>query len=60
MLGLVLADDFGSKGTLKRQKRDDAENEAMDGVEEEDEPLAELKAAFKDVGEGTRLKIVNE
>lgn len=26
VLGLVLADDFGTKGTIKRQKRDDAED----------------------------------
>ena len=36
VLGLVLADDFGNKGTLKRQKRDNVVDEAMDGVEEED------------------------
>ena len=60
MLGLVLADDFGSKGTLKRQKRDNAGDEAMDGMEEEDTALAELRAAFKNVDVGTRLKITNE
>jgi hypothetical protein len=29
-------------------------------MEEEDAPLDELKAAFKDVTVGTRLKITNE
>jgi hypothetical protein len=42
LLGLVLADDFGTKRALKRQKRDEAGDVAMQGVEEEDPALAEV------------------
>jgi hypothetical protein len=49
LLGLVLADDFGTKVNLKRQKRDETGDVAMQGLEEDDPELAALREAFKDI-----------